>query len=285
MVWQAIAGIAGAAASILGSGDTTSTTTPKVHLKSLVKKSIKAGFNPLTILNAGGLSAFTSTTTTNSAPGGIAGGIAQGVGQFAQGMSNLQNWRVSQQQQALQAEMVQAQINNLRGVGSGALPGSGYGNGSPGLNNGGYIPGTNHGEPGQWPGFYQETFDKPVPPGFEKTPFAFQDPLSINTGGLLEMKPGSTGVEPYETMFGDLGGQVIGTPIVVLETIGHNSNRLGKHLREKWSVADKQERFANQYEAYQRAVEQHLAIKTYTPPNTLRRWGNPITENQGYIRW
>jgi hypothetical protein len=155
MVWQAIAGIAGAAASIFGQDDEprVTETESSIDYRKLVRSAQRAGINPLTALRTGGAAGFTTQTTT--APPltsqNLLGRIATGIGQVAEGLSNQQLWDQSQQKLALDRKLVEAQVAQL------SQPSTGYqgprvgtavpGKGPPGMFHGPAMPGA----PGQTP--------------------------------------------------------------------------------------------------------------------------------------
>lgn len=65
-----VASIIGGLISSRSGGKSTTVSKNKVNLKRLVRKSEKAGFNPLTVLRNGGVGAFgSSTSTTTTHPG------------------------------------------------------------------------------------------------------------------------------------------------------------------------------------------------------------------------
>lgn len=88
----------------------TSTTKNKVHLQQLVNAAERNGFNPLTLLRAGGLAAFTDSTTTglstgrsftksrggSSSTAPLAAGIAGAASQIGGAIDNPSPSRASQ---------------------------------------------------------------------------------------------------------------------------------------------------------------------------------------------
>lgn len=153
MVWQAVAGIAGAIGSLFGGSkqseeERTTVTESRVDYKRLVRDAQRAGINPLTALRTGGAAGFTTQTTTTPplASQSLIGRIASATGQIAEGLSNQQVWEASQQKLDLDRRLVEAQINNLRqpstgpqgpriggpAMGQPGPPGMFHGPGSPG---------------------------------------------------------------------------------------------------------------------------------------------------------
>lgn len=125
MVWQAIAGIAGAAASLFGGSDDEqkTVTESRVNYRQLVRSAQRAGINPLTALRTGGAAGFTTQTTTAPALASesLLGRIAQATGLVAEGLSNQQKWEQSQQRLALEERLIGAQIANLESTSTGAV--------------------------------------------------------------------------------------------------------------------------------------------------------------------
>lgn len=246
----------GAAGSVLGGllgGDsstkskektkskTASVSTTKAKLGQLVKQSEKYGFNPLTVLNAGGLGAFSTTTalsktsskskgknaSSSSAPLGAAiAGAAQSIGgamqQAAdQGQQNLSSAfnavpTATADSKAAEYNLVQAQLPQYRTAGEvPTFPASStYEAKTPALGNAGGNDG----------GSLVPTYEKPT----------VTNPYPASWG--IKVAPNSPDGEMYETRYGDFIGGALG-----LIPFAQDS---GYIARQKWDqyaqpVADK----------------------------------------------
>lgn len=125
MVWNAVAGIAGAIGSLFGRDDEgTETVQSTVNYRAMVRAAQKAGINPLTALRNGGAAGFASTTTTSPALASenLLGRISQATGLVAEGLSNQERWERSKVREDLENQMIAAQIQNLRSAPTGAGP-------------------------------------------------------------------------------------------------------------------------------------------------------------------
>lgn len=98
-----------------GSGKTTTTNTSTVDYASMVRRALKAGFNPLTVLQNGGAAGFASNTQTSATDidpiAATFAGIAQGVGD---------HFATQSERRLLdaQTDLAQAQAANLRAFAS-----------------------------------------------------------------------------------------------------------------------------------------------------------------------
>ena len=118
----------------------TQTQTGSIDLKRLVADAEAAGFNPLTIVRAGGLAGYASTTFATSGGGNSPFGAA--LQTFGSGVAAWQYDPYSQQRQAMEFKLAQAQLDNLNAstaalgsrnvYGGGVLSGTGVKPPSPG---------------------------------------------------------------------------------------------------------------------------------------------------------
>lgn len=175
MVWEVIGGLAGAAASLFGNDDEPQEQTTSVNYKQMVKAAQKAGINPLTALRNGGAAGFTTTTMPALSSQSTASRIADGVGALANGISAQVNFDDQMQRRGLENQMIQAQIDTLRGrsgVGASTLPAPA----SPAPSRHGSIPRAPAGTPVR----KVEPTLAPVP---KQTPFNPQSPMEERRSG------------------------------------------------------------------------------------------------------
>ena len=206
MVWQALAGIAGGLAQAFDQSGpevqklryknknksvrkVRETTTSTGDLNRLVAASEAAGFNPLTVLRAGGLSFFNTVEhklkdrvktkdkgwqeqVVQQGPG-TASNIFSGLSTMATGLSNQQAFNMAQANQAAQHELIQAQVSNLLGSPTGGFAGGGFGGGSPSLGGSTTIPtpGSFTAAPGFTPGESTQTPMWPTSTWYERNPW------------------------------------------------------------------------------------------------------------------
>lgn len=232
MVWNAIAGIAGAAASLFGGDDDDNVqrTESSVNYKQMVKSAQKAGINPLTALRNGGAAGFSRTTTTTPALASesLLGRIAQATGLVAEGLSNQQRWERSEHRENLENQLILAQIDDLRNRGTGS---SARGGGSPRL--GGTTP-----PAGQQPG--EGTLDgdgshvrKDVPADVRQTPRTHTN--IFGPDNIYETDPNTQDGEMVQRRYGE---SELAETLTFLYTAGkdyfHNWKKANQRIFDRW---------------------------------------------------
>lgn len=259
---------------------TSSATRSKVHLKQLVSEAEKAGFNPLTILRAGGLSAYTDTfsksfsksktkgSSSSSTP--LGAGIAAAANTLGGAIENMSSPAAGAAQawNAPPASLpaAQAEYNMVKRALSDVQPGT--------LGTQPRLPASSTWE-AKTPALSGAATDGSGGQSMQPT---FEAPTITNPwprGWGVQVNPGGVDAEAFETHFGDNEiTSMIGTVVVAGNDLWHNGKRIynamsapGGDLSAKAYVTP------NRMTAYKAQQEADALINSVNEAGKL--WHNP----------